>query len=136
MLPRVGSALAQFIAPITTSAGKQTTSQSQSKRTFQKWKRENSAQDENPSNQQQQNQPQPQGSNVIPLHKPETSLAQATSGTPAGVTQALFQLMTLLKEQRATIMRWLGTSMYESAARQQKKNGRCRKGTIVDERAG
>lgn len=32
-------------------------------------------------------------------------------------------------------MRWLGTSVYQSAARQQKRNGRCRKGTILDEKA-
>ncbi len=43
--------------------------------------------------------------------------------------------MNLLHEQRATIMRWLGNGVYQSSARLQKKGGRIRKGTILDERA-
>jgi hypothetical protein len=136
VLPRIGAALAEFIAPIATSSSKQATAQSHEKRAFQRWKRENPNQKEQgPSQQPPEQQDKKQDTTlakVIPLHAPEQKSA---SGAPPGITTALFQLMAVLKEQRATVMRWLGSSAYDSAARTQKKNGRCRKGTILDHKA-
>jgi hypothetical protein len=43
--------------------------------------------------------------------------------------------MNLFHEQSSTVRRWLGTGAYQLAARQQKKTGRIRKGTILDEKA-
>jgi hypothetical protein len=40
----------------------------------------------------------------------------------------------VLHGQRASILKWLGENTYRTAERLQKKNGRCRKGTIIDQK--
>jgi hypothetical protein len=140
VLPRVSAALAQFISPIAAS-GKQSVASQKGFDRFtppQGKKREQSQQDpsqQNPGS--EQNAPQ---AKIIPFPSKESaakpnSQAPGTSTIPAGISQALLQLMNLFHEQGAAIRRWIGTGAYQLAARQQKKTGRIRKGTILDERA-
>ncbi len=138
MLPRVSAALAQFIAPIA-SAGKQ----NQSRQAFERFdpKKKKQQQPGNGETASQQHPGPPQDklqaqAKIIPFPKSGGAQPEANPApVPAGISHALLQLMNLLHEQRATIMRWLGNGVYQSSARLQKKGGRIRKGTILDERA-
>lgn len=137
MLPRVSAALAQFISPIAVS-GKQSVSSHKGFEHFaqpQTGKKREQAREE-PKQEQQLSQAK---AKIIPF--PVKDAVQATSpppsatSIPSGITQALLQLMNLFHEQGSTVRRWIGTGAYQLAARQQKKSGRIRKGTILDEKA-
>lgn len=148
MLPRVSAALAQFIAPIATS-GKQTLSSQRGFERFAAPLAEKRDRDKNRDKTQGDSsgaEQRPPDGKVLPFVRKDATPATAveTSPTgpptlsgpmPTGISQALMQLMNLLSDQRATVLRWLGAGAYQNAARHQKKNGRARKGTILDERA-
>lgn len=143
MLPRVSAALVQFIAPIATSARQGLTQQG-----FERFAPQAKGKKRDPSQQQQQpkqeqSQPGQQQAKILPFPGKEDAARAEGAGNakssgssiPAGISNALLQILDMFKEQRMTIMRWIGTSSYQLAARQQKKNGRIRKGTILDEKA-
>ena len=122
MIPRISTVLAQFISPIATS-GKEFKRDERGKKP-----------------------PEPPSIAVPPKDEPkdeakddaqpEAVLPQSIpAGIPAGINYALFQLMALLRDQRISVMRWLGTNAYQISARTQKKNGRSRKGAILDQKA-
>jgi hypothetical protein len=142
VLPRVSAALAQFISPISTSAtssaSQQKSSEKQGKipafeRFHRKGREGGSSSPENPDTPQEG-----PGAKVIAL--PLAPKSNATANTdpkplPSGISQALLQLMNSLQEQRFSFLRWFAVGVYQMSARQQKKNGRVRKGTIIDRKA-
>ena len=146
VLPRVSAALAQFIAPISTptASKKEASPQTGSFERFspppkenQSFRNPNSSKHSPPQenggerreNQQNLGKESPQAQ-VIPLHS-----NSPTKELPPGISTALLQLMHVLKNQRTAILRWIGVDIYQSAPRLQKKSGRARKGTILDEKA-
>ena len=128
MIPRVSATLAQFIAPIATS-GKQSVPTQQG---FQRF-----GGDAKQSKQQAAPSPQDEPeAKVIPFPlKNSEGPPPAKGAIPTGISQTLLPLMNLLHGQRTTLLRWLGAGAYQGAARQQKKNGRIRKGAVLDEKA-
>ena len=130
VIPRVSAALAQFIAPIATSGKQGLTAQ-------QGFKRFGGDHSKQPSDPPKQQPPPPteEPAKILAFAPRPKDPETAGAGIPNGISQALLQLMNLLQGQRATLLRWLGTGIYQTAARQQKKNGRIRKGTVLDEKA-
>jgi hypothetical protein len=49
-------------------------------------------------------------------------------------TPSLTQLLSTFQEQKETMMRWLGLKTYPTAAQEQKKAGKIRKGIIIDKK--
>jgi hypothetical protein len=135
VIPRVSAALAQFIAPIATS-GKQSVPTQQGFQRFGGDAKQSKQQTPTPPPPSPQSEPEI--ARVIPFPQQPSTSAGAAPGKgaiPVGISQTLLQLMNLLHGQRTTLLRWLGQGMYQAAARQQKKNGRIRKGTVLDEKA-
>ena len=137
MLPRVSAMIAQLIAPITMSAASQQQA-SHGQKPFERFvadsKRHNSGKGNEQEN-KKEDSPQKPLAPVVPIRSQLPEVTPEPAPLPAGVSLALFQMMAVLKEQRASILRWIGVSMYQAAPRLQKKNGRVRKGTIIDRRA-
>ncbi len=139
MLPRVSAALAQFIAPISVSTKQVTSNKTAGDHpAFQRFGKKKRKKDGEASageastddDQSQDDHKETALAKVIPLRSHSPPADQ-----PAGITYALLQLMNLLQTQRATVMRWLASTSYQISARQQKKTGKCRKGTILDHKA-
>jgi hypothetical protein len=136
VLPRVSAALAQFIAPIAASAKQGVGSQ----KGFERFTPPHQGKKQgNAGTNQEQGQPSHQAK-VIPFPTTEKAMVAspqpaASASVPAGISQALLQLMNLFQEQGSAIRRWLGTNAYQLAARQQKKTGRIRKGAVLDQKA-
>jgi hypothetical protein len=124
VLPRVSAALAQFISPIA-SSGKQSVS---SQPGFERFHKDRPPSEGHP-------QPQPQLAKIIPFDRGEAAKAAPGANVPAGISQALLQLIQLFQEPGSTLKRWIGAGAYQRAIRQQKKTGRIRKGAILDEKA-
>jgi hypothetical protein len=142
VIPRVSAALALFIAPIATSGKQNLPTKQDFERFVPQKKKDSSGHDSEPSpgHSKEEKPPESALAPVIPLRPKSAEALTLPSGTPtgnipAGISQALLQLVAMLQGQRAVLQRWFGAGAYQAAARQQKKNGRIRKGTVLDEKA-
>ncbi|MGK5082528.1 hypothetical protein WDW37_04415 [Bdellovibrionota bacterium FG-1] len=161
MLPRVSSALAQHISPISTASTSHQQASNQnahSKPKQQESPSEEKAPQEEPRQQQGQPPESPQtpqahsgappGATIIPFPSKKGEVQYDASGfpivnaqveerprIPPGITLALIEFVHLLQKQRTTLLGWLGATVYKTAPRLQKKGGRVRKGMMLDEDA-
>ncbi|MGE0614378.1 MAG: hypothetical protein AB7P04_01955 [Bacteriovoracia bacterium] len=126
MLNKVSSALAKFIAPVASSKiSSDTGSPHQNGGSFKRYQPEKEKSD-------------PQ----LRLVKPNDGEAPSGQHLPAvaiknlSVAHAFIQLFNKLKEQRGKISRWVGAHTYQTAAKRQKRAGKVRKGTMLDEKIG
>lgn len=125
MLPRVGSALAQFVPPVASSNQKSVTiSKDPPPRDFQQFK--------NKSKRDTSGQETPQHTAPDPAKIDSTP---PTSGILPSVATSFLQIFHALQNRKGKLIRWLGVRTYLTDARKQKKGGRFRKGTMLDEKA-
>ena len=128
MISRVGAALAQFIAPVASAQA-------------QDHIRAQDDQRRPPGQKQERKQP------PANIPKPELKVAVApdakpASGSPASATlpagaggaQSFLQLLDVFQHGRGMFMRFFGTRSYNQSIKTQKKAGKFKKGTMLDER--
>ena len=147
MLPKVGAALKEFVAPVSATSQRRVEQHDRQKEQRQK---QSHGQSPGQSNDKSKDQPKEQLAKVIPFPtqagltpKAQTALAPqspAPLATPAkqpeqSVTQTVMQLLTLFSQQRLVLLRWFGKKTYEASARGNKKGATLRKGTILDDKA-
>ncbi len=134
MLPRVGSALAKFIAPISSS-------QTQGKHTV--GHQEGESHSENSPKKRPQKKPESKPENKKDERissdflsgKKESQLRLVESSSSTSVANAFLQIINYLQLQRGSLVRWFGSHAYGRASRMQKKGAKFRKGTMFDEKA-
>lgn len=148
VLPKVSSALAQFIRPISTSES-QTSTQKESGNEYhrdQKQKRQN--QPPQPSK-----PPDHESAKVIPFEKatvekkqkdkdeeseaPPVLATEPAAKTSEGqsATFSFLRLFSTLHEHRFQLMRWFGSHIYSAAGSNQKQKAKYRKGAMLDHRS-
>lgn len=128
MLPRVGAALAQFISPIDSSTSKTKTP-----------RREREANPRFERSKPEKEKPaKARVLKAVPKpseQAPTDAAAPSPPGTPS-VAAAFLELFNFLQTRKNTFLMFIGRQAYREAAREQKKAGRFRKGTMLDRKAG
>lgn len=157
MLPRIGSALAQFIAPITSSGAQGQKSVGKKSKSNLETKYEGKDRStETPTKQEAQHAPtaiqergaaakdqgggrqgadsqgdmDQQQESLVP-GKSNINLEAKSSQSLAG---SFLQLFSLFQLRSDALLRWLGKGVYDEAAHVQKKNIKFKKGIMVDEK--
>ena len=130
MISRVGAALAQFIAPVASSQAQEqihTEDNNQGRPSGQKRERKQApAQAKTPAS-------------ATPLKPVAVTAAPTPPATPsAGIgtsgAQSFLQLLDVFQHGRGMFMRFFGTRSYQQSVKGQKKAGKFKKGTMLDER--
>ena len=144
MLPKVGAALKEFVAPVAAASQRRV---EQHDRPPQQRQKQLPGKSKEQSKEQPKEQTKDQGAKVIPFPsqaglapKAQTALApkppvNTAAQSEQSVTQTVMQLLTLFSQQRLVLLRWFGKKTYEASAHGSKKGATLRKGTILDDKA-
>jgi hypothetical protein len=137
VLPRVGAALTQFLAPIVSGpdghAAVNQHHRPQAPPPKRKQKRQNKGDQQR--EERHLNLVSEVSSNPTQEALPTPTNSSKTGPNQSGATNAFLQLFDSLNEKRALLMRWLGSRAYQSTIMTQKKSGIFRKGTMLDQKA-
>jgi hypothetical protein len=123
LLPRINAALAQFVAPVSSSTDKRVQKRDDSaaggferhsKKDFKDFK--SPAMPEDPA----------------PLPPPQLAIVPPLATNKPNVGHTLIHLLDLLQRQRQNLVKWLGQKSYRTAMRNQRKTGKSRKGAMLD----
>jgi hypothetical protein len=133
VLPKISSAIAQLVAPVTLSLSSAT---DQRKREgFQRFKKQESEtakKEDNPSQQAHHSDMGPEAK-VIPLAPVQSVIQKENAPLFAeSVSQALISFLAAIKVHHVALKQWLGRGVYETALRQQKKSLRFSRGILID----
>ena len=135
MLPRVSAALSQFIAPVASSTQKNVERQ-KPEASFKRFEDSNQGKKEESTAQPQDQPKETLPPNVLPFPKASVPV-ESGKGQPASktVTVAFLQLVALLQNQRAVLVRLFGRQTYGAIQQKQKRFGRLKKGVMLDHKA-
>lgn len=129
MLPRIGSALAQFIAPINSSNTQG--QKSVGKKTRSNLETPYEKKEEGPKHQSEAQAQQKQSSTSSSLQslptKPESNSSQSLANT-------FLQIFNLFQIKNSILLHWLGVEAYGRSTQSQKKGAKFKKGTMLDEK--
>jgi hypothetical protein len=123
VLPRVSAALSRFIAPVASTDAQLPSRRPPAPPALDAFRRET------------------QHERAPSKDKPETPLRLVSSTPPSAenkvgsVALAFVQIFQMLRQGRGHLSRWLGNHSYQMAIRRQKKIGKFRKGTMLDQKA-
>jgi hypothetical protein len=132
VISRVGAALAQFIAPVASSQAQEQIHGHDDQR--------------RPANQKQDRKKDPKREQpkleAVPTVPPKpaeapaekTAAAPPAAGGPSSGAQSFLQLLDVFQHGRGMFMRFFATRSYQVSIKGQKKGGKFRKGTMLDER--
>lgn len=126
MLPRVSAALAKFLSPVTSSPSKSsplTENGESEEKPFKRFKKEEDSKSESKQKKDPQKKDRPTLKLVSP---PEPLKPDQSSG------QNFLQLFSAFQEQKATLIRWLGTRTYTQTSKEISAKGKFRKGSMFD----
>jgi len=139
VLPRVGAALKNFIAPITASS-RQDQIKTKDERPFQRHKQQQKKEEQKKEKPKLQVvKPIAPATKIQPTTEDEAPPGLKTVNTDktesnASVAEAFLALLELLQESKSSLVSWLGNQYYSVAAKKQKKAGKLKKGTMFDEK--
>jgi hypothetical protein len=123
MLPKVTTALSQFIKPISSSTQQQTVGEKRHKEERKNFQRFGSESEERPKLKEVKSSDQ-----INPLTTPKFD------PTKLSVASSFLQLLTTLQKKHSLLNCWKGLQTYFSMARSSKKASKFRKGTLIDNR--
>ena len=126
VLPRVGAALAHFIAPLVSSDGQSAVRQRE-EAAFRKFKKP-------PNEKSPEQNPQSSEERPSPSQVPYLKIVSKDQ-RQASVTASFLEIFEKLSFSRASLGRWFGIRAYLSTLRNQRKTGRFKKGAMLDRQA-
>jgi hypothetical protein len=127
LLARVGAAIAQFVSPIDSSSAKQRVDRFERAKPK---KEESAPKDDGKS-------ARPRVLKAVPKEQPSPAAVEAPRpATGASVATAFLELFNFLQVRKQKFLLMWGKQAYKDSAREHKKAGRFRKGTMLDRRAG
>jgi hypothetical protein len=132
VLPRIGAALSNSVSPVSSSSDQQAVQ----RRPAREKPAEREQKREDPGEFKRADPPHLKV--VPPADEPtdrgDRPPAMAPPGAAPSVAAAFLQLVTAIQRGKGSVLKWLGTQTYRANVGRQKKAGKARKGTMLDQK--